>query len=165
MPDEEESGGESTQAGCGSLFMNQILPNRVSKAPVYEGEISPFLHRLQSHEVALIFPGQLRGIPLAANCRVGIKEVDSFTANGGEIVVARDDQMVPTFDQIQAFVGPRAIANLVTQRPNLIRSPELTSGVRNDGLKRDDIAVNIRDESYQQCRTVEASQARMWGIR
>ena len=96
MPDEAPVGPEVPEVRRSRPRRDDVLPDRVPRAAVREGEVVDLGLEGETAQVALLLLAELPGGPVDRGGRVVVEGLCAQFANGGQIVVAGDcDAVVP----------------------------------------------------------------------
>ena len=120
VADQAMAGLQVFEAGEGGGLGDKVLPYRVPRSAVGEGENSRYQGQGQPAEIIHMLLGQLSLGPQGceAGVRVEFRGVD--LSNGSPIVVAGDGDVVVLPEEVDDFTGVWAIADDVAEAPELV---------------------------------------------
>src|SRR6185503_11625974 len=106
-----------------------------------------------------ILPRQGLGRPLGGDARIDIEPRRLGAPAGRRVVIPEQDDVAPLANQIEAFVGTRAVSDDVAQTDDALGPPRVDFA--EDRLERLQVSVDVRDEDRGHPREGRAS----WAIR
>ena len=161
MTDEADARTERTEGREAVLGRYQVIPlvgtgwRRVDQRCVLD-----FSNQRQRAQ-----PGTRVGVeplarPLGGRPRVGIEPVELESARHGMLVVAADDLLTALADEIDTGGGIGAVTNDVPQAEDGVAA---VGGVGEDGAKRFQVSMDIREDGVPHGRGVRTLRAALCG--
>ena len=120
VADEAMVGLQVFEAGEGGGLGDQVLPDRVPRGAVGEGENSRYQGQGQPAEIIHMFFGQLALGPKGCGAGIGVEFRGVDLADGSPIVVAGYGEVVVLPEEVYDFTRVWAIADDVAEAPELV---------------------------------------------
>ncbi len=144
VADEAPCGAKTLEGGHCGLRSPDVLPERVPRAPVHDGEAVQLDRQGQAAQVCGLLIGEFGRRPAYRRQRVRVETARVQLVDGSQIVVAGYALRFVIEQDVDASPGVRSVADNVSYRPDLIESASLRRVVQDapEGLL---VAMNVGD--------------------
>jgi hypothetical protein len=154
VPDEHERRVGEIEGRQGALVAQDVLPDRVARGAVVEGDAMGRARGLEPVEELLRLGREHLPRPPRRDRRLAAELLEVDRPAHGEVVVAGETDIRPLRDRRAALVRPRPVADEVAEAPELVR--RLRVDRREDLLQRVQVRVDVGDDcdAHRQPRTL-----------